>query len=96
MRILHVLVGEARHAEFDQGIEKSLLLIAEGRVEDMLALDVDRSGVAVNRAVGKILVRLHALEHGQHFVPRPLRIALGRPSIEIGLDRPRDRHHVHR
>ena len=50
----------------------------------------------MNRTVGKILIGLDALQHRQNFVPRPIGIALHCPRIEIGFDRPRDRHHIDR
>ena len=59
-----------------------------------MALYIERSAVAVNRAVGKILIRFDPLHHRQALLVRPIRVAELHPDIQVGFQRAQHGHYV--
>ena len=79
------------------GLDESLHRVGRaGSIEGEGALHVERAVVAVERAVREVLVRFQPLQHRQHLLPRPVRVAGRHPVVHVGPHGPGRGHDVHR
>ena len=98
VRFRHVEIGALGQAHAVGGVEKGFhrRRCVPFHFERKIALHIERTVFAVDRAIGIILVRLDFFHERQTLLVGPIGIAAGDPLIEIVTLRPQHRHDVDR
>ena len=89
-------VGQARDAHLRSAVDIGPDHRGEVRIQAERALDVNRSGVAVVRVVGEVLVRLDPFQNPVDRFPGPVGIARRHPPLHVVAERPHPSHGVDR